>query len=387
MTRRGKGEGNIRKRKDGRWEAAITVGYTTAGNPKRVSVYGRTREEVAGKLFKLGARHGAGLLAAPDKVTVSEYLASWLEMKTGDATKPTTLAGYKTSSGHINRYLGKVRLQALRAPQVQNMYTQLRKPFKDEKGKTLPGLQNGVNHVHRVFRAALNDAVKLDLLAASPLAKLNTPAMKPVETLVWTAKEAIQFLEKAVDHRWFALFWLALSTGMRRGELLGLQWGDIDFTRKVLSIKRNLTTLGGAIIIQTPKTHRSSRVLHLSEEDVAVLQDHKAACEAEHAISSIWQQPEFVFLTHIGTTVNPANLSRSFKSLITLAEVPDIRFHDLRHSSASLAALEGVSPKVLSERLGHATVKFTMDVYQHSYSSQHEEAASTMGKVLKGVKK
>jgi integrase len=371
VTRRGKGEGNIRKRKDGRWEAAITVGYTAKGNPKRVSVYGRTREDVAAKLFKLGARHGAGLLASPDKVTVSEYLASWLEIKTSDETKPTTLAGYKTASGHINRFLSKVRLQALRAAQIQNMYTQLRKTYKNDAGKEIVGLQNGVNHVHRVFRAALNDAVKLDLLAASPLAKLNAPTLHHVETTVWTAK----------------LFWLALSSGMRRGELLGLQWADIDFPNRVLHIKRNLTTLGGAVIIQTPKTHRSSRAIHLSEEDIAVLQDHRASIEAEHAISSVWQQPEFVFVTHIGTTINPTNLSKAFKGIIASAKVPDIRFHDLRHSSASLAALEGVSPKVLSERLGHATVKFTMDTYQHSYAHQHEEAASTMGKVLKGVEK
>jgi integrase len=382
MARRGKGEGNIRERSDGRWEATITVGYTARGNPKRVSVYGRTREEVARKHFQMGAKHGQGLLAAPDRVTVAQYLAAWLEGREGE-TKPTTLAGYKTAVAHVTGYLGRVRLQSLSAPQIQNMYTQLRKPVKLETGKIKPGLGNGVHHVHRVFRAALNDAVKLDILVSSPLAKLNAPSVKRSESKVWTDTEALQFLESAAGHRWFGLFWLALTTGMRRGELLGLRWEDISLERKVLHVRRNLTTLAGKRIILDPKTHRSSRPIHLSLEDVRVLEDHKAGQDAEQELAEVWQETGWVFCTGIGTTITPGNLSRAFKDLIEKADVPDIRFHDLRHSSASLAAVAGVEPKVLSERLGHATVGFTMSVYQHAYAKQHEQAADAMGALLK----
>ena len=386
MTRRGKGEGNIRQRKDGRWEATITVGYTANGNPKRISVYGRTREEAAKKHFQMGAKYGKGLLKAPDKVTFAEYIASWLEIKEGER-KPTTMAGYRTSTAHIVKHLGRVRLQSLTAAQIQNTYSQLRKPEKLPDGKIKPGLENGVHHVHRVLRAALNDAVKMDLLATSPLAKLKAPSTKRVESRVWTDDEAVIFLEHAGGHRWFALFWLALSTGMRRGELLGLRWEDIDLDKKLLNIKRNLTTVSGTRVILDPKTHRSTRPISLSAEDVKTLEDHLAGQEAERDLSEIWQEDGWVFCTGIGTTLSPANLSRAFKGILKAAKVPDIRFHDLRHSSASLAASEGVEAKVLSERLGHATVGFTQNVYQHSYKKQHEQAANTMGALLKRKEK
>jgi integrase len=386
MGRRGKGEGNIRKRKDGRWEAAITVGYTSKGNPKRVSVYGKTREEVSKKLFTLGAKHGAGLLAAPDKIMLDEYLASWVESKT-ESLKQTTLVGYTTAIAHICRHLGKVRLQALRPAQVQNMYSQLRKSTTDRRGKTADGLKNGLHHIHRVLRAALNDAVKMDLIALSPLQKLNAPTVQRVERQVWTPEQAGTFLETAKHNRVFALFWLALSTGMRRGELLGLHWADIDFAGAMLQIRRNFTTVGGKTIVSSTKTHRSTRAIALSPEDIAVLQDHHAAQEAEREIASVWQKPEYVFTTHIGTPINPANLSKIYKTLVRQSGVPDIRFHDLRHSNASLAALQNISPKVLSERLGHSTVTFTMATYQHTYHQQHQEAARSLSAVLSGKKK
>lgn len=383
MARRGKGEGNIRQRDDGRWEGTITVGYTARGNPKRVSVYGRTREEAAKKHFQMGAKHGKGLLAAPDRVTVAQYLESWLESREADGRKPTTMAGYRTAAAHVTKQLGRVRLQGLTAPQVQNLYTQLRKPVKLEDGTVKPGLGNGLHHVHRVLRAALNDAIKLDILTVSPLAKLNAPGVKRTESTVWTDDQALTFLEYAAGHRWFALLWLALSTGMRRGELLGLRWEDIDLERKVLHVKRNLTTLGGKRVILDPKTHRSRRPIHLSLEDLKVLEDHRAGQDAEQELAEVWQETGWVFCTGIGTTITPGNLSRAFKGIIEAAGVPDIRFHDLRHSSASLAAVAGVEPKVLSERLGHATVGFTMSVYAHSYAKQHNAAADMMGALLK----
>lgn len=381
MTR-GKGEGSIRKRKDGRWEAALTVGYTSNGNPKRRSVYGKTRKEVADALFQLGSKYGKGLLANPDKITVSEFLNQWLEDKS-DTKKPTTVAGYRNAvEKHIVPKLGKVRLQQLQPTHVQNLYRELRRDRTDEKGKVIKGLGNSLRLVHCVLRDAFKRAVKLDLVAVSPISKVDAPSTTRFDGKAWTTDQAKAFLEASHSSRWCALFHLALTTGLRRGELLGLYWDDLDMTAKKLMVKRNYTTAGGTPMILEPKTHRSTRPVALTDWDVRVLEDHRAGQQAERELSAIWEGDQWVFSTSIGTPINPANLSREFKRIVKLAEVPDIRFHDLRHSSASLAILAGVELKVLSERLGHSSTRITSELYQHTYSSQHEEAADALGALL-----
>jgi integrase len=387
MTRRGKNEGNIRKRKDGRWEAALSVGYTAKGNPKRVSVYGQTRAEVATKLFHLGSKYGKGLLANPDKITVSEFLHQWLEDKS-DTKKPTTVAGYRNAvEKHIVPKLGKVRLQQLQPVHVQNLYRELRRDTTDKDGKIQKGLGNSLRLVHCVLRDAFKRAVKLDIVSVSPISKVDAPSVTRFDGKAWTADQAKAFLEASRSSRWCALFHLALTTGMRRGELLGLFWEDIDFAAKKLMVRRSYTTAGGKPMLLEPKTHRSTRPVALTAWDMRVLEDHRAGQQAERELGEIWQEDQWVFSTGIGTPINPANLSREFKRIVKLANVPDIRFHDLRHSSASLAILAGVELKVLSERLGHSSTRITSELYQHTYSSQHEEAADALGALLEPKEK
>lgn len=381
--RRGKNEGSIRKRSDGRWEARITVGATKTGNPKKLSVYGRTREDAARKLTALMYRHSTGQLPNPDRITVGEWLARWLEAKD---RKPSTIGTYKNAiEKHIAPHLGGIRLQKLEAVHIQHLYDSLSISGNKAKiGKIgKKGLSsNSIRVVHAVLNDSLKKAKRLKLIPSNPAQDVELPEREDFKPTVWTVIQARKFLQHTTGHRWFALFYLALVTGMRRGELLGLRWEDIDNKEKALTVCRNYTLAEGKPTMQTPKTENSVRVIYLSAADLQVLEDHRAAQEAEAAISEVWLAPGYVFLTGIGSLIGPANLLREFKELALEAGVPVIRFHDLRHSSASLAIRHSIASKYAQERLGHGTTEFFEKTYVHSYDDEHRAAAATLSRIF-----
>lgn len=392
MAKRANGEGTISKRlKNGKtvgWRGAVSLGYDAQGQPLRKTVSGRTQEEVRERMAALLSAQHTGMLADSGGLTVAAYLDRWMQAKERDGVKPNTLRSYRdTARLYLIPSLGCKKLEKLTPLDVEAMLSALRKVGKSPQvlGYTL-----------RVLKMALRQAVRWQMVPRNVAEAIKPPKVTRPELHVWTPEQVAAFLDASQVHRLHAAFYLALMTGMRRGELLGLQWEDIDWERSRLKVRHNLvevrseakpgklhvgrpTVSSVELVLQTPKTAGSRRTVVLSPGTLSKLEEHRRRQQAErtHAAEA-WQGSAtggFVFATEIGTATDPRNFYRWFVNLVGQANVPRIRFHDLRHTAASLMVRRGIAPKTVSERLGHADVGFTLRTYTHLYDEQREEAA------------
>lgn len=390
MAKRANGEGTLSRRKDqsGKtigWRAAVTVGLNEDGTQKRQWVSGKTQTEVQEKMRALQSDMHTGMVADTEGLTVQAFMDQWIAYKQRGGLKPNTVQSYRdTAKRYITPQLGRVKLDKLRPLDVEHMLTSLRK-----EGKSASLLA----YTLRVLRMALKQAVMWQMLPRNVAEAVRSPKVERAEMQVWTAKEVADFLDATQTHRLHAAFYLALMTGMRRGELMGLKWEDIDFDKRRLTVRNNLVEVQGEgvegktragkatvssrrAVLSTPKTKNSRRVIVLSPGTIAKLQEHKVRQQAERvAAAEAWAEQGFVFANPLGQPTNPDVLSNAYETLVKRAGVKRIRFHDLRHTAASLMISRGLSAKVVSERLGHADVGFTMRVYTHLYDEQREEAA------------
>ena len=222
----------------------------------------------------------------------------------------------------------------------------------------------------------LAQAVKWDKLHRNVADAATPPSLKTKKMKVWETKDAAQFLDYAQIDRLYAAWYLALFAGLRRGELLGLRWQDVNLEQAEITVSQTLVAVKGKLEVNEPKTESSTRTISISLDTVAVLQEHRKRQDLEREkCGSAWTESGHVFVTAIGTPIDPGNLARAYKRVLRASGVPEIRLHDLRHTMASLAILRGDSPKVVSERLGHTDVNFTMNTYVKTYGSQRREAA------------
>ncbi|ADH63077.1 integrase family protein [Allomeiothermus silvanus DSM 9946] len=377
--KRANNEGTIYKRADGRYEYSLMI------SGKRHRGYAKTRKEAAKKLAELLVAYGRNLLPDPDRITLKEFCERWLT-SVEHRVKPTTHYGYKVAlEKHAIPILGDIAVQRLQPLHLTHLYADLLKkrihPNDPKRLKTLS--PTTVRLVHRTLHAALEDAVRWGLLPWNPADRVKPPQAPRYTGEVWTPEEVWRFLAEAQHSRLYALFFLALMTGMRRGELLGLKWADIDWQEGAIWVRQNLTKAGSKRVVQSPKTYRSSRPVDVSSDVLEVLQQHREQQEKDRlGIGDAWTDEGWVFTTSVGTPIEPSNLRREFLAIIKRAKVKEIRFHDLRDTHVSLLALAGVDPKVVSERVGHASVAFTQQTYQHLFRAQRKKAALAVGELL-----
>ena len=375
MKRRGNNEGSIYRRKDGRWEARIVVGYKANGQPKRKSIYGETRRDVAEQLNSQLNDKQQGLLSDPKGHTLGSYLAEWLEIRSNDVA-PTTTNTYRCALKKFDP-LGRLPLDQLSPFQVEQVYASMLREGLSPRT---------VQISHSTLYSALQDAVRWRLLPRNCMNNVKAPRQRRKEIKVWTAGEITRFLEFTRHHRLYALFYLALCTGMRRAELLALQWDDVSVEEgragRIL-VRRNLVSANGTIVIKEPKTAASRRDIYVSDDVLEVLNEHRRRQAADRALlGEAWSLDEVVFSSEVGGYLDPNNLSRSFRRLVKKAEVTDVGLHALRHTHASILIKQGFDPKVISERLGHTSVAFTQTIYQHLYEEQRTRAAIGLGDLL-----
>jgi integrase len=380
MGKRGNGEGSIYQRKeDGKW-----VGSITLENRKRKVFYGKTRKEVQEKLkVALHEQQQGTLITAPQQ-TISQYLEHWLEHTVKLTIRPRSHERYEEIVRlHIVPTLGKVKVQALTPQHVQSLQSK----------KLQEGLSpTTVSAIHGVLHKALDDAVRIGLVARNVCDAVSPPRKKHKEIQPLTPGQARKLLEAARGHPQEALFVLALATGMRRGELLGLKWQDIDFTQGTLQVRRVLSRTPTKIGRQTgdryveaeTKTEKSRRKIMLADFALEVLKQHRLRQEeARRVAGDAWQDHDYVFCTLIGTHLNPGHgVLVQLKLLLKKAGLPDIRFHDLRHSAATLLLTMGVHPKVVQEILGHSEISMTMDTYSHVLPTIQSEAIEKLNRVF-----
>jgi len=242
--------------------------------------------------------------------------------------------------------------------------------------------------VHAILHRALKDAVRWGRLSRNPIDAADPPRVNGSarELKTWTAEQLAAFLAATRDDRLHALWHLLALTGMRRGEALGLQWDDIDLEAASLSVRRALIPNGREVVTSEPKTARGRRVIALDPGTVAVLKGQAARQLEEQAHAKSWSETGLIFTREDGEALHPEVVSRFFRQAVKRALLPAIRLHDLRHTHATLALRAGIHPKVLSERLGHASISITLDTYSHAIPAMQEEAAARIAELVSAAK-
>lgn len=370
--KRGNGEGSIYRRKDGRWVGQYLV--HTAKGPKYRYIYGKTRAAVAEKLTKAMADRDGGLVFDAGNMTVGEHLERWLQDSVRGTVRPSTVERHEINIRvHIIPALGRVKLKALTPAHVRSLHRE-----KLDAGLT-PAT---VRKIHSTLHKALSQAVS-DGLMPRNAAAVKAPRPAPEEMRPLSEAEARAFLEVARESgdRFEPLYVLAITTGLRRGELLGLRWDDADLERGTLRVGRGLVREGGRYTLGETKTKRGRRLVNLTARTLNALKTHrKRQLEERVRLSGLHEDRGLIFSTRVGTPLNPENLvKRSFKPLLEKAGLPEIRFHDLRHTCATLLLGRGVHPKLVQELLGHATIAMTLDNYSHYLPSMGDQASGAMG--------
>ncbi len=389
----------IYQRKDGRWEAAGYV-LSANGTRKRVRVYGTTRREAADKLAEKIADSNRGLPVATADSTVGDYLTCWLSSVAVHRLRENTHTRYAACVRlHLIPGLGTKRVARLTAKDVRTFLDRLRTTCQccaqgldtDRKRccaigeccqKRLSPLT--VTYVHSVLKSALEHAVREDELPRNVARNVKTTAPRPTRFRPLTAVEARHFLDAARADRLHALYELALRTGLRKGELLGLRWEDLDLATGTASIRRSLqrTRTGGLTHLPT-KTRASERRIALPTECLHSLKEHKERQDMERETAGPdWRGESLVFTTPTGRPLDPANLTRRFRSFLGRAGLRRIRFHDLRHSTATLLLEQGVDLVVIKELLGHAHIGVTAGVYAHVRLRLQRQAIDTLSGAL-----
>jgi integrase len=362
QRRRAHGEGSIYRRSDGRWAAMVDLGWH-AGKRRRKFLYGSTRAEVAKKLAVALKARQDGQAFADERTTVEQFLRAWLTT-VQPSLRPRTWTRYEQLvRRHAIPYVGKLRLTKLDARHLEELYAD----------RVRAGLsKTTVLQLHRILHHALRDATRWNLVRRN-VAELVTPPRKARHDFATLSPEqARRFLDAVRGDRLEALYVLALTTGMRQGELFGLRWADVDLTAGALHLVKQL------------KTSTSRRQVLLVAVAAEALAAHRARQHDERRrLGPAWDDHDLVFPNSLGRPLHTSNfLRRDFYPLLERAGLPRIRFHDLRHSAATLLLGLGIHPKIVSELLGHSQVGITLDLYSHVTATMQQEAVRAFDGLL-----
>ncbi len=376
MAKRGQNEGTIYKRKDGRWVAAVSLGYQ-AGKLKRKTFYGKTRREVQEKLTATLRDRQQGLPIVTERQTLGQFFDRWLEGCVKPSVRPRTHFSYaQLVRLYIKPELGHIQLAKLSPEDVQ--------AFMNARLKA--GLSaRTVQYLRAVLRRALGQALKWGLVARNVATLVDPPRYKRPQVIPLSHEESRTFLQSIKGERLEALFSVALALGMREGEALGLRWQEVDLQARTLRVNVALQRIEGKLLLVEPKTERSRRTLPLPESIVATLRLHRVhQLEDKMIAGDRWKESGLVFTSSIGTPLLARNVVRKFHSLLKKAGLPHHRFHDLRHSCASLLLAQGVPARTVMEILGHSQINLTLNTYAHVMPAMMRDAANVMDSVLTG---
>jgi integrase len=376
------------------WSFVVDVGPDPATGKRRQRWVSRdeqgrpfTKERDAARAMRdyLG-RLESGEPVEQSTDSLAAYLTeTWLPSRKSKV-RPSTWASYRdVLEGRVIPRIGAVKLRALTPRQVADLYDELLTSGSRDKNKPKGLSSRTVRYTGMVLTRALDDAVKLGLITRNPASQVERPKPATVEMSAWTVDEARRFLRHVDGDRLEALWVLLLTTGLRRGEALGLRWEDVELDAGRLAVRRALVAVGYEVRWSEPKTARSRRVVALDTGTVSALRAHrKAQLEERMMLGAGYSDEGLVFAKVDGSPIHPQTVSQAFERLVKAAGVPAIRLHDTRHTAATLLLDQGVPLKVVSERLGHSSVSITADLYQHVLEHMQTDAAEKAGAVLFG---
>ena len=372
--RRANGEGSIRKRKDGRWEGRYTAGHDpVTGKAIYKNVLGKTQAEVKAKLKSAIEKSGVQSLRT-ERYTVGQWLDTWME---NYAKLQVRASSYKTYQGfienHIKPALGGILLDKLTAMDLQKLYKHLLENGRVEcpEARNKPkGLSiKTVRNINQMISSALNCAVEQRLIPSNPTKGCVLPKLERKEMKILPPESLGTFFEEARRSGVFELYYIDLATGLRRGELLGLKWSDIDLAKGIIHVRRQVLRQNGKIIEDPLKTKNSYR-------NIAI------GTDAIEALRGIEQKDEYVFPSPYGGPMSPDSVLHMLQRVLKRTGLERIRFHDLRHTFSVMALQNGMDVKTLSAMLGHYSAGFTLDTYAHVTTSMQKQAANAVGNFL-----
>lgn len=364
--------GHIRKRSKNSWAVVVELPRDPETGKRRqrwVTVRG-TKKDAERVLAGLLVEAGSGLANLPSSLlTVERYLHTWLE-GSRHTVRNSTLHNYRDAVKAFIPLIGAIPLSKLSAIDVQKAVADLSTTLNPNSVRT---------YLVRL-KAALNQAVKWDMLARNPAKGVKLPACPPAEVKVWTEVEASKFLGATTGYRYHVLFWLALHTGMRQGELLALRWTDLDLKGGAVYVRRTATRDGGT---NAPKTLTGQRKILIDPQTVEKLVGHRK-CQMEECLKrgEGWTQDMLVFTSRAGKQVCPKFLTKNFKKITKRLGLKQMSFHALRHTHATILLRQGVNPKTVAERLGHKSVVITLDTYSHLLPDTQREAVLALTRAM-----
>ena len=368
-----------------RWYVVLDLGFGQDGR-RRQKWHGgfRTRREAEAARAQLVTDVNTGSYVLPGRTTLTEWIReTWLPM-TEPRIKPTTFHSYRQNLElHVIPVLGQKRLQQLTPPMLTGLYGRLAQASEERQGLSA----KTISYIHSTLHKVLSDAVDAGLLVKNVAAAAKPPRPNRRATggiQAWEPDELARFLDAVRGTRLGAIWRISAMTGMRRGEVLGLRWCDLDLDRARLSVRQALVAVGYEVVHSTPKSHRA-RVIDLDAETVAQLRAHRLRQDEERAEwGADCQDHDLVVAKENGEAIHPHTFSQAFERLIEKAGLPRIRLHDVRHTHATLALKAGVPVKVISERLGHESPAFMLKQYAHVIPGMQAEAAAQVAALIDG---
>ena len=366
--------GHLRQRTKGSWQITIYSGYVSGQAVRHHETVKGTKTDAMRRMRELESGLDKGVPIPVGKLTVTEHLHNWLEGYARTTCSPRTVDGYQSIvENHLIPALGHIQLRQLQPQAIQVYYG---KACEELSGRS-------VHHHHRILSQSLKYAVRQGILGRNPAELVTAPSSRKKVMRTLTPGEVEVLLENASNNQFYPVIYTAVSTGLRQGELLGLRWRDLDLDLMSISVSQTLYKRRGVCQFKEPKTSGSSRRVAMTPKLALFLKGYRAERE-----SLYWQLgvpptlDDLVFANHDGKPIDPSYLTHTFAKIVKQAGLGRVRFHDLRHTFASLALLRGAKPKVISEALGHASVAFTMDTYSHIISGMQEDMMALLDEVL-----
>ena len=367
--KRGNNEGTIYKRKDGRWCAQVSL------SGRRITKYAKTQKECHDWVKQISNKIEHGLTFDATQLTLERFMQSWLTGK-DLSIRPNTARNYRRySEQHILPVLGRLRLQSITPAHIRQMYLRMQAEGKGARTIQL---------VHSTLHCALKQAVKERLLGYNPMDAVERPKVETQQFQVFTEEQARNFLAATEGHPYEPLFYLALITGLRKGELLGLMWSDVDWQKGFLKVERQLqqANWSSAKLVPT-KTKSGRRQIKLGKGGLAMLEVHRQRQESQRIQAGDgWKENGMIFTSSVGTYIDQTKVSREFKHILQGAGLPDIRFHDLRHTSISILLDIGTPVNTVQRRAGHSKASVTTDIYGHVMAHSQDAAAENIEEIV-----
>jgi integrase len=374
-------KGNITRRGKNSWRLKFDVGYDAKGNRKiRYETVRGVRKDAERELNKRLNDHHDGTSVDPSKTTLAEYTRAWLETA---EVSPKTLERYKQlAEQQIIPHLGATVLQKLRPAQVQEWHDTLKRSGGND-GQALSA--RTVGHAHRVLHRVLARAAAAEVVSRNVATSIRPPKVETAEVKILLPEEIGLVLRKLQGHALYPIVSLALATGMRRGELLGLQWGDVNFDKATLRVERSVEETKSGMRLKQPKTKHGRRTISLPPSAIEVLKDHRQTERKKRIALGLGREAAntLLFSTIEGEPLSPDNLSRDWRRTVLAKKLPAVMFHALRHSHASALIAGGLDVLTVSRRLGHGSPAVTLTVYAHLFEKTDLAAATAIEASLK----